>query len=74
MAVVQPVGAGCGTAASAHRLSNCCRRCPGCVRRLILAGGVNKYVGVSTVNTEQAKVLAAFKVKKPDANAQMPLL
>jgi hypothetical protein len=27
-------------------------------------------VGVSTVNTEQAKVLAAFKVKKPDANAQ----
>jgi hypothetical protein len=31
-------------------------------------------VGVSTVNTEQAKVLAAFKVKKPDANAQMPLL
>jgi transposase len=31
-------------------------------------------VGVSTVNTEQAKVLAAFKVKKPDANAQMSLL
>ena len=31
-------------------------------------------VGVSTVNTEQAQVLAAFKVKKPDANAQMPLL
>ena len=31
-------------------------------------------VGISTVNTEQAKVLAAFKVKKPDANAQMSLL
>jgi hypothetical protein len=29
---------------------------------------------LSTVNTEQAKVLAAFKVKKPDANAQMSLL
>lgn len=31
-------------------------------------------VGVSTVNTEQAKVLAALNVKKPDTNAQMPLL
>ena len=30
--------------------------------------------GVSTVNTEQAKVLAALNVKKPDTNAQMPLL
>ena len=31
-------------------------------------------VGVSTVNTEQAKVLAALKVKKPETNAQMSLL
>jgi transposase len=31
-------------------------------------------VGVSTVNTEQAKVLAALNVKKPDTNAQMSLL
>jgi transposase len=31
-------------------------------------------VGVSTVNTEQAKVLAALNVKKPHTNAQMPLL
>jgi hypothetical protein len=30
--------------------------------------------GVSTVNTEQAKVLAALNVKKPDNNAQMSLL
>ena len=30
--------------------------------------------GVSTVNTEQAKVLAALNVKKPDTNAQMSLL
>ncbi len=31
-------------------------------------------VGISTVNTEQAKVLAALNVKKPDTNAQMSLL
>jgi transposase len=31
-------------------------------------------VGVSTVNTEQAKVLAALNVKKPETNAQMSLL
>ena len=31
-------------------------------------------VGVSTVNTEQAKVLAALNVKKPDTSAQMSLL
>ena len=30
--------------------------------------------GVSTVNTEQAKVLAALNVKKPETNAQMSLL
>jgi transposase len=30
--------------------------------------------GVSTVNTEQAKVLAALKVKKPETNTQMSLL
>ena len=30
--------------------------------------------GVSTVNTEQAKVLAALNVKKPDTNTQLPLL
>ena len=31
-------------------------------------------VGVSSVNIEQAKVLAALNVKKPDTNAQMSLL
>jgi hypothetical protein len=31
-------------------------------------------VGVSTVNTEQAKVPTALHIKKPDANAQMSLL
>jgi len=30
--------------------------------------------GVSTVNSEQAKVLAALNVKKPETNAQMSLL
>jgi len=35
---------------------------------------INRADGVSTVNTEQAKVLAALNVKKPDTNAQMSLL
>ncbi len=30
--------------------------------------------GGSTVNTEQVKVLAALKVKKPETNAQLSLL
>ena len=30
--------------------------------------------GISTINTQQASVLAALKLKKPTQDAQMPLL
>ena len=43
-------------------------------RHSVSINRASPMTGVSTVNTEQAKVLAALNVKKPDTNAQMSLL
>ena len=43
-------------------------------RHSVSINGAAPMTGVSTVNSEQANVLATLNVKKPAANAQMPLL